>query len=320
MKSTPRSIACSFDADIVDVHRPCSEHVWIECVADGFPSSTPGQFAQLRCREETADDERETTWPTDGFPPLHGEEWRVDTPLLRRPFSIADRWEDAEDRTHLVFISRNVGRGTAWLERVERGQSLNLTGPLGTGFKLPDSDDPLILIGGGVGIPPMLYLARCLAQQERSRVTIILGVLSRELLPAALRDAPCADATPTHCITYPGGVTFPTVITTDDGSLGARGRVTDALRRWHERNRGVRPIVYACGPEPMLRAIATHTRTYDFPCQLCIERLMGCGLGTCLSCIVKLRDDAKPEGWRWGLTCSDGPVFQRDELYDYTSD
>ena len=75
-------------------------------------------------------------------------------------------------------------------------------------------------------------------------------------------------------------------------------------------------MVFACGPEAMLHAVAARTRALDWDCQLCIETVMGCGLGTCLSCVVRVRDDRRSAGWRWALSCSEGPVFERDTLLD----
>jgi dihydroorotate dehydrogenase electron transfer subunit len=106
---------------------------------------------------------------------------------------------------------------------------------------------------------------------------------------------------------------------TDDGSVGWRGSAVDALRAWHARHgRGDRPAaVFTCGPEAMLKAVARTTRALGLSCQLCIERKMGCGLGTCLSCVVRVRDTSQAMGWRWALACQDGPVFDRDDLLDY---
>jgi dihydroorotate dehydrogenase electron transfer subunit len=309
------------DARLVRVVPLCTAHVLLECVSADFPSSSPGQFLQVQCAPP--DDHRVTSvkeWPADGFPSMSDDDFTARRPYLRRPFSIADRWDDVDGLTHLCVISRAVGVGTDWLAQRRAGESLSITGPLGHGFVLPDDDRPLLLIGGGVGIPPFLYLARVLAAQQRSGVTIILGATTATLLPVTLRGAPDPTGVAKTCVVYPGGGDYPTIVASDDGSIGLRGRVTDALERWTRHSAPPRtpPLVLACGPEAMLRALADATRRYGFECQLCIERNMGCGLGACLSCIVRRRDPERPSGWRWALACSDGPVFARDDLLDYS--
>lgn len=174
-------------------------------------------------------------------------------------------------------------------------------------------------MGGGVGIPPLLYLARRLHELGRPNVTAIFGATTHDLLPVRLIRQPAADGEPTTCVEWPDAVDIPTVITSDDGSVGLRGTVADALRQW-QAHHGVEhsPATgCACGPDAMLKAVARLTRELGLDCQLCIERNMSCGMGTCLSCVVRVLDERAHAGWRWALACSDGPVFQRDELLDY---
>jgi dihydroorotate dehydrogenase electron transfer subunit len=235
----------------------------------------------------------------------------------RRPFSIADQWRDASGHTHIGIISRRVGPGTVWLEKRARQDVLNITGPLGHGFEIPRSDMPMVLVGGGVGIPPLLYLARRLDELGHRNVTVIFGAATRDLLPVHLTSEPATDGTARACAALAGAARFPTVITTEDGACGMRGVVTDALRQWHVRlpsRARENGMVFACGPEGMLKAVAELTRKLGLGCELCIERTMGCGLGTCLSCTVRVRDESRAEGWRWALACTDGPVFNREQL------
>jgi dihydroorotate dehydrogenase electron transfer subunit len=115
-----------------------------------------------------------------------------------------------------------------------------------------------------------------------------------------------------------GRVRYPLIVTSDDGSLGLRGRVTDGLERWAGRRGGeAAPLVCACGPTPMLRAVSQLCARLGIEAQLCIETTMACGLGTCLSCVVRVHDAAREAGWRWALSCSEGPVFSRERLLDY---
>jgi dihydroorotate dehydrogenase electron transfer subunit len=113
-----------------------------------------------------------------------------------------------------------------------------------------------------------------------------------------------------------GEAGVPVVVSTDDGSVGLRGWVTDAMNRYDEAN-PVDPselVVYTCGPEPMMKAVATWCARRDIDCQVCMERNMACGMGTCQSCVVPCREGKLDDAWRYRLCCSDGPVFDRRVL------
>lgn len=317
--SAPVRVA-AVDATVVRNTSLCRDHVAIEAALRSFPPSEPGQFLQLLCTDELETPARSVDWSADTPPALHLTPGTDEIAMLRRPFSIADRWEAADGRSHLVVISRAVGPGTRWLARLRAGDSLNLSGPLGRGFRIPDTARPLVLVGGGVGIPPLLYLARELHTRGILDVTCIFGSMSRDLFPVGLRESPATDGRATPCLALPSDAPFPAIITTDDGSLGLRGYTTTALRTWAEQRApksADAPLVLACGPDGMLRAVARETRSLGFACQLCIEKPMGCGLGTCLSCVTQIVDTTKPAGWRWALACTDGPVFDRDALVEY---
>lgn len=307
---------CALDARVRASRSVCREHVTIEVEVAGFPASTPGQFLQLRCADGADRVAHELEWPSGAFPTPHDPDLLARSAYLRRPFSIADRWQGGDGADVLAVISRNIGVGTAWLERLRPGDTLNLTGPLGRGFSLPDDPArPLILVGGGVGIPPLIYLARLLRERGARDVTVIFGVTTRDLLPVPLTAEPATDGAARACIELAGAPDTPAIITSDDGSIGLRGVVTEGLLRAGGQRSGA--LVYACGPERMLAAVAHTTRTLGLDAELCIERPMGCGLGTCLSCVVRVPDAARPDGWRWALSCTEGPVFARDALLDY---
>lgn len=298
----PAARVCAIDSRVVRVERPCAEHVDVEISLSAFPASEPGQFLQLRCSDE----------PASGAPAA--------TPYLRRPFSIADRWELPGGETRMRILSRAVGVGTRWLDRLSEGAVLNISGPFGRGFRIPDDREiPLVLAGGGVGIPPLLYLARRLRERGHRDVTAVFGATRHDLLPVSIIGEPAPDGRPSHCAALPGEARYPTIVTTDDGSLGMKGFVThgvEAWRRWRDGDAGSRvPLILACGPERMLDALGKLSRNLGYGCQVCIERHMGCGLGTCLSCVVRVVAPQRPSGWRWALTCTDGPVFERDELW-----
>jgi dihydroorotate dehydrogenase electron transfer subunit len=316
--STP-SKECAFVATVASRRMLCREHVEIDLAAPSFPRSEPGQFLQLLCADEPDATPHELEWREGAFPLIsHRDQWGTRETYLRRPFSIADHYTDSAGVPHLRVISRAIGPGTRWLEKLCAGDSLDITGPLGRPFVIPQDERPLVLIGGGVGIPPMLYLARRLHDLRKTDVTIIVGSMSRDLLPVDRYAEPSTSGTALNCLVLPADAAFPAIVTTDDGSLGLRGRTTDGLRAWkHARDPSFiqPPLVFACGPEGMLQAIAALTRELALDCQLCIERHMGCGLGTCLSCVVRVNSDKHPAGWRWALTCTEGPVFPRDVLW-----
>jgi len=315
-QTTPQGKSCGVSARVASRTIVCRQHVWIDLALPAFPVSHPGQFLQVLCRGPDDVRPRVRDWPADGFPSLTPQYLTGQRPFLRRPFSIADRYESTDGYVHLAILSRCVGVGTRWLEHLRVGDRLDITGPLGRGFRVPVDDWELVLVGGGVGIPPLLYLARYLREHGRRRATLIFGVTTRDLLPLRLAGEPSSDGTPTHCLVLPGGADYPAIVTSDDGSVGMRGAVTDALRGWHARRGRAATAVFACGPSAMLAAVAGLTRELGLDCQLCLERHMGCGLGTCLSCVVRVRDDNQSDGWRWALACRDGPVFDRDELLD----
>lgn len=313
---TPRLAAV--DARVVRNLVLCRDHVAIEAVLPGFPASSPGQFLQLLCSEGDAAPGRSLPWPEPARPAIRLTPGPEEEAFLRRPFSIADRWDDADGTTHLLVISRAVGPGTRWLAALAVGDTLNLTGPLGRGFDLEDLNRPLVLLGGGVGIPPLLYLARVLHARGARDVTCIFGAMQRDLFPVPLTAEPDSGGRPLACLDLPAAAPFAAIVTTDDGSLGMKGYTTAALRAWSlQRRAAATPLVFACGPDGMLRAAARETRALGMDCQLCIEKPMGCGLATCLSCVTQVFDPAAAGGWRWALACRDGPVFPRDALLEY---
>ncbi|RMF78235.1 MAG: hypothetical protein D6744_10325 [Planctomycetota bacterium] len=297
MRVTSTQRVCAIRGRVTHHERVCSEHVALSVDVGRFPPSQPGQFLQILCREDDAG---------------------VGRAFLRRPFSIADHVTDDAGRSTLRIISRRVGVGTAWLDRRRAGDALDVSGPFGHGFELPKSDAPIVLVGGGVGIPPLLYLCRVLASEGRANAYALFGATSRNLLPIKLSAEPDRNGRPIPCAHLPGDAAVPVAVTSDDGTCGMRGRVTDALERWYGETRPPQDaLVCACGPESMLRAVAALSRRWRLRCQLCIERTMACGMGTCLSCVVRRRDADRPEGWRWALACTEGPVFSRDDLPDY---
>ena len=290
----------------------------------GFGPTRPGQFVQIGCRPPDgarSDDDvvgRLLEWGPGQEPGPCQAELAGPLALLRRPFSLADRGDDG-DGAWVEILYRTVGVGTDWLANLRIGDPVDMIGPLGNGFDLPPDKSIGLLVAGGVGLGPMFHLARTLSDARWSGVSFI-GSVSADLLPAALAPSTAPDnrGRPTDSVSRFSAFGLRSVVTTEDGSLGLAGRVTDGLRRHLDSQSPAdarRTVVFTCGPEPMMRAVAELAAANAVACQVCLERAMACGMGTCQSCVVKVRDagtDAagRPgEGWRYSLTCVDGPVY-----------
>jgi dihydroorotate dehydrogenase electron transfer subunit len=203
---------------------------------------------------------------------------------LRRPFSIYD--VDYE-KNELSLLIKTVGNGTAAISKLKAGETLNLIYPLGNSFSLPEGKKAL-LIGGGVGIAPMLLLAKLLHDKGYKPDVLIGGRTSNDIIePEKYK---------------PFGEVF---ITTDDGSAGEQGMVTQHSL-FSEKVKEYSAI-YACGPDPMMKAVARLAAIYDIPCEISLENTMACGIGACLCCVVETIDGNK-------TTCIEGPVFDTRKL------
>lgn len=295
----------------------CRDHYRLVLCLPTFPPTKPGQFIQIACCDLPALDAgvREHPW-TAGLPvESHDLELISPIALLRRPFSLAGRRDAAY--VELDIIHRVVGNGTHYLADLAPGDAVSILGPLGNAFAPPEPDEFAILVGGGVGIPPMIYLA---SQMTHGRAIAFAGALCRDLIPLTLSPAPYQVAE-----FWAHGI--PTILSTDDGSFGFRGLITQAMEEFLDHRlaaeffpRDLRPIMYTCGPEPMMKRVADIAIRRNIPCQVAVERAMACGMGTCQSCCIRVKkpDPAKPplpgEDWCYRLTCTDGPIFSAAEL------
>jgi dihydroorotate dehydrogenase electron transfer subunit len=190
---------------------------------------------------------------------------------------------------------------------------VSVLGPLGNSFPIHDHKPAAWLVAGGVGLPPMLWLAEALHAADK-RAVAFYGAQTAGLLALTMneRTPPGVDAgrAAFSCAEFAEAGT-PVVISTDDGSVGFRGHVGDALAAYHEANpiSSDELVVYTCGPERMMRFVADYCIARGIECHVCMERAMACGTGTCQSCVVALHDESDPDGWRYQLCCTDGPVF-----------
>lgn len=306
----------TFPARVLDNRLICLDHYRLSLSVAGFPPSRAGQFIQVQCGRPDPGGAREVRWPPGQIPRLSQPELAGRQPLLRRPFSLAGRSDKADGTTVLALIHHVVGVGTAWLAAAEAGAELSVLGPLGNGFAICDEAPLAAVLGGGVGIPPVLYLAEALAEAGKETVAFA-GARTGRALPLRTDpgEPPSQAGWPTKCTAEFAARGAPTVVATDDGSLGVAGMVHEAFARWleHRRPAPADLAVYACGPEPMMKAVADLCRPRRYRCQLALERYMACGMGSCQSCVVRVRADG-PTGWQYKLACADGPVFDAEQL------
>ncbi|MBP1767942.1 MAG: oxidoreductase FAD/NAD(P)-binding domain protein [Candidatus Aminicenantes bacterium] len=212
-------------------------------------------------------------------------------PLLRRPLSIHDRDGDSLE----IFFAR-TGLGTGILAEKRKGETLDILGPMGKGFTPPKAvkGKAFWLAGGGRGIAPLYFLAQEL-QAKGGRPRIFYGGRSEPDLPLLRRLA---------------SRKWEIFISTDDGSAGFPGLVTVLLEK--ELARSVRPaVIFACGPDPMLKRVGEIAAEHEIPARLSLESIMGCGIGACWGCVRRIRRDGAPD---WVKICEEGPVFSGNEI------
>ena len=223
----------------------------------GAKEARPGQFLAMYCNDATK--------------------------LLPRPISICGI--DAEAGT-LRVVYRIAGEGTREFSKMKQGDTLEVMGPLGNGFAMKEGK--AILVGGGIGIPPMLELAKQLSAEK----TVVLGYRDELFLKDEFEK------------------TAEVAVATEDGSFGTKGTVIDAIRE----NAITGDIIYACGPMPMLKALAEYASEHDMEAQISLEERMACGIGACLGCICKTKEKDHHTNVNNSRICKDGPVFLSTEV------
>jgi len=234
-------------------------------------AATPGQFLMLRCRQGM-------------------------DPLLSRAFSICDLLYEDGEPVGIVVLQLVIGVGTKALTKRQAGEEIGLLGPLGNPYDLGTPAEHMIMVAGGIGAAPFLYVTRYLRERSQDqRLTYLVGGRNKDYV--YLTDEIAALGCDVQ-------------VATDDGSRGHQGYVTQLLDPLLEA--GVR--VLACGPNPMFKSLAAlveqkRSGGLDFPCQVSTEESMPCGYGACAGCVVPLRSDRHPDGYRYGKSCVEGPVF-----------
>lgn len=205
------------------------------------------------------------------------------TTFLRRPISI--NWADST-ANRLDLLIHIVGDGTRALSRLKAGDVLNCLYPLGNGFSLPAASSKVLLVGGGVGTAPMLQYGKVLREAGHQPVFLLGGRSAKDILQLERFEA----IGPVH-------------VTTEDASLGEKGFVTNHSVLQKETF----DLITACGPKPMMKAVAAFAREHNVPCEVSLENMMACGLGACLCCVEKTVKGNV-------CVCKEGPVFNINDL------
>lgn len=208
-----------------------------------------------------------------------------DSRMLPRPISICEI-DRGLGRLRLVY--RVVGQGTEEFSRLTAGEKLEILGPLGNGFVPVEGKKKAFLMGGGIGIPPMVQLAK----ELDCEVQVIAGYRDELFLTEELKA---------------NGALY---IATEDGNAGTKGNVMDAIRE----NGLTADIIYACGPKPMLRAIKAYAEEHQIMCYISMEERMACGIGACLACVCQSKEVDEHTHVHNKRICKDGPVFLSTEV------
>ncbi len=262
------------------------EYRHLGVAAPGFPGTfQPGQFVMLRSP-------------------------RTVDPLIGRAFSIYRLTGGAEATLEILY--KIMGKGTAALAAMQAGDAIEILGPLGNGFDVSAGERTTVLVAGGIGVPPIAALADMLRRapverraENRDRTS---DVGPRTEVHVFLGGKTSADILCVKDFEAAGAVL---TITTEDGSVGAAGMITQPLARFLDSAPG--PVgVYACGPAGMLAAVARLTEALRIPCQVSVEASMACGFGACMGCAIELRNNGP--GPKYKLVCQDGPVFDARTL------
>ncbi len=232
--------------------------MWLQA-GDMALGAGPGQFLSVYCRDGSR--------------------------LLPRPVSIC---EIDKNLGRIRIVYRTVGSGTREMALWKEGDLVEILGPLGNGFPDVSEDRTAFLIGGGIGIPPMLELARSL----KCRKKVILGYRDELFLNEEFE---------------PYGDVF---IATEDGSRGTRGNVLDAVREHGLKG----DVIMACGPAPMLKALKAYAAEQGMECYLSLEERMACGVGACLACVCRTKEVDSHSNVHNRRICKDGPVFRAEEV------
>ena len=301
MKRKHRNTICIEDAEVLDHLAFLSDQFVLRLQAPGCArKAIPGSFVHIQCD--------------------------VDLPM-RRPLSIM---RINADEGWIEVLYKTVGQGLQKLSERQPGDRVSILGPIGNGFQM-DPDRPLaVMIGGGVGIPPLIFLGEHLCDhawrdnswhKTANNTGDAVAFFGSEIpFPFELHESAVplegSPASATTTIEIVENCNIPCRLASTAEFAGCyRGMVTDLAREWLETltaKKLAEATIYACGPEPMLQATAKLARTFDLPSQLCLEEYMACAVGGCAGCAVRIMTAAGPAMKR---VCVDGPVFAGEAVY-----
>jgi dihydroorotate dehydrogenase electron transfer subunit len=226
-------------------------------------------------------------------------------PFLRRAFSV---FYTEPKKGKLTILGKSYGFGTTLLREKKTGDRLKMVGPLGNRFGRAKKRERTLLVAGGVGLAPLYFYQQDLSKNMRRDTPLFLGTRSKEEALALRKLMPSAS-----------NLQF----ATDDGSYGYRGRVTDLLEKWLEKNGNGSPVrILSCGPDGMMAKTVEVAKKFGLPIEVSLETAMACGFGICIGCAVKSIPDEKVEsefpktsdGFIYQRACIDGPVFNGHQL------
>ena len=228
-------------------------------------------------------------------------------PLLRRPLGIhrtcfeQETAKAKESRSCIEILYRIVGKGTLLLSKKQRGEAIDLLGPLGNGFSIDRNLKTAVLVAGGIGVAPLFSLAQALKERKSA-------IAGKTKLIAFLGGKTAADILCRRDLEEMGAQV---AVSTEDGSSGSKGMVTDLLHGFFE---DLPPVeernlsLFACGPLPMLHALSEFAHSREVPCQVSLESRMACGVGACVGCSIPTQADASTLP-TYQRACTEGPVF-----------
>jgi dihydroorotate dehydrogenase electron transfer subunit len=299
-------------AEVIDNISINSIYFKLKLRLHGLNVIKPGQFLNLKLDNIEYSSLNRPLFEYAEFTDLH-----LKKPFLFRPFSVGRVIEKDKSYVDVEFLMKEVGTGSYILHHIKKGANLNYIGPLGNNFKIKDGTKKAFLIAGGTGLAPLLALADELGKMNITTY-LLVGGSNRDSLPVKVAkkqgkmsklglsvDCVIPEIDSEFCITG---------ISTDDGSLGYKGFVTDLFKELMNRLDIVKKeecSIYSCGPTPMMKEAHKITKGDGFYHQVSLERHMACGLGVCLSCVNKIK---KNEEWENISICTEGPVFDADEV------
>ena len=287
---TNKDIIFEEKAEIVDqVKFESDQFVTIVKAEKSSQTAKPGQFAFVECGGDT---------------------------LLRRPLSYLR--SSKEDGT-VEFMYKTVGQGLESLSQLKKGDAIKIMGPIGNGFTIPSGKESAILIGGGVGIPPVLFMGEEIKETKHG-INLVAFFGSEIPFPFETCDSnldmPGTDLSVNKTIDDMEKLSIPCRLSSQAGYEGCHlGYVTELAKSFIETlsdGEKTETIIYACGPESMLKAVAKLAKDDQLDCVLSLEEYMACAIGGCAGCTVKVLEDGHE---RMKRVCVDGPVFDAEQLY-----